>query len=164
MFTLPDLPYPYDALEPYIDRETMVIHHDKHHAAYVNNLNEALKSSSRLLGMEIGGLIKNINTVPGDIRTKARNNGGGHLNYSIFWQIMSPKGGGEPKGKLAGEVKKTFTEFKSFQEKFTQVAMGRFGSGWAWLVVGNKDLEIVDTSNQDSPISEGKFPILGLDV
>jgi len=164
MFSLPELPYNYDALEPYIDEATMRIHHDKHHGGYVNNLNDLLKEHKILITMDIVELIKSLEKVPEDIRNKVRNNGGGHANHSIFWRTMSPTGGGEPKGKLADEVSTYFGSFASFKEKFTNTAMARFGSGWAWLVVNKGELEVSDTPNQDSPIMEGKKPILGIDV
>ena len=164
MFSLPELPYNYDALEPYIDEATMRIHHDKHHGGYVNNLNDLLKEHKILITMDIVELIKSLEKVPEDIRNKVRNNGGGHANHSLFWRTMSPTGGGEPKGKLADEVSTYFGSFASFKEKFTNTAMARFGSGWAWLVVNKGELEVSDTPNQDSPIMEGKKPILGIDV
>lgn len=164
MFTLPDLPYPFDSLEPHIDAETMHIHHDKHHATYVNNLNEVLKDHKEFLQMDIFELIKNLHKVPEEIRTKVVNNGGGHANHSIFWTVMGPKGGGEPKGELAEAIKSAFGDFATFKEKFSAAGAGRFGSGWAWLVIGNGKLEILDTPNQESPLSAGKFPILTLDV
>ena len=164
MFSLPELPYNYDALEPYIDEATMRIHHDKHHGGYVNNLNDLLKEHKILITMDIVELIKSLEKVPEDIRNKVRNNGGGHANHSLFWRTMSPTGGGEPKGKLADEVSTYFGSFASFKEKFTNTAMARFGSGWAWLVVNKGELEVSDTPNQDSPVMEGKKPILGIDV
>ncbi len=164
MFVLPELPYPYEALEPHIDTETMHIHHDKHHATYVNNLNDVLKDHPNFLKMDILELIKNLHKVPQEIRTKVTNNAGGHANHSIFWTVMGPKGGGEPKGELAKAIKSTFGDFATFKEKFSAAAVGRFGSGWAWLVMTNKNLEIIDTANQDSPLSAGKFPLLTFDV
>ena len=164
MFTLPDLPYPEGALEPYIDEETMRIHHDKHHAAYVQSLNDALKDFPELAGKEPGQLIADIEAIPEAIRTKVRNQGGGHANHSLFWTIMSPSKSALKEGTLMEELKKTFGDLAAFQEKFSAAAMGRFGSGWAWLVKGEDGLEILDTSNQDSPISLGKDPILALDV
>lgn len=165
-FTLPGLPYPSDALEPYIDKMTMEIHHGKHHAAYVNNLNKALESAAKLVSVTIEELLaNNCAAVPESIRTAVHNNGGGHFNHMVFWQIMGPKAGGQPTGKLAEAIKSTFGGFDQFKEKFTAAAMGRFGSGWAWLV---KDppgkLDIYSTANQDSPVMEGKFPVLALDV
>ncbi|OGM26591.1 superoxide dismutase [Candidatus Woesebacteria bacterium RIFCSPHIGHO2_01_FULL_39_28] len=164
MFTLPDLPYKYDALEPYIDEMTMKIHHDKHHAAYVNNLNELLKDHPSLLKMDAINLVKNLDKVPEGIRTKIRNNGGGHANHSFFWQLMAPKADREPRGELSEAIKNTFSNLEGFKEKFTSVAMGRFGSGWAWLMINNGKLEIIDTSNQETPLMDGKPAILGLDV
>lgn len=164
MFTLPDLPYTYDALETAIDEQTMHIHHDKHHAAYVKNLNDALTGHDDLLAMDIDELIANLSKVPETIRTKVRNNGGGHANHSLFWKIMKPHRGGQPTGELASTLDDMFGNFKTFQEKFSQAAMGRFGSGWAWLVIDGGELTITDTPNQDSPLMDGKTPILGLDV
>lgn len=164
MFNLPDLPYPYEALEPHIDRETMTIHHDKHHAAYVQNLNEVLSGHEDLLKMDINELLTSLDKVPEEIRTKVRNNGGGHANHSFFWTIMTPNEGGEPKSELAEAIKSAFGDFPTFQEKFSAVGMGRFGSGWVWLVREGGNLAIVDTPNQDSPLSVHQTPILGLDV
>ena len=164
MFTLPDLPYPESALEPYIDEETMKIHHGKHHAAYVQNLNDALKDFPELSAKKTEELIADLEAIPEGIRTKVRNQGGGHANHSLFWTIMSPSKSALKEGVLMEELKKTFGDLAAFQEKFSAAAMGRFGSGWAWLVKGEDGLEILDTSNQDSPISLGKDPILALDV
>lgn len=172
MFTLPDLPYAYNALEPFIDERTMQIHHDKHHAAYVKNLNDALTGNETLLSMPAEDLIKDLNAVPEAIRTKVRNNAGGHVNHSLFWLIMAPsgKGGGAPSGELATAINSTFGDFTKFQEQFSAAGMGRFGSGWAWLIKENGKLVIVDTPNQDSPLMDltaqarGKTPILTLDV
>ncbi len=171
MYTLPNLKYDYSALEPYIDEETMRIHHGKHHAAYVNNLNEALAGLEDLLDKDIGEVIKNLDSVPENIRAKVRNNGGGHFNHSIFWEIMCPaKVSGKPSGKFEEAINSVFGNISTFQEKFTSHAMGRFGSGWAWLIVTDGKLSITDTPNQDSPISDslpagrqGK-PILLIDV
>lgn len=163
MFSLPKLPYSYAALEPHIDEETMRIHHDKHHAAYVENLNKALADKKDLIDMNIDELIKDLEKVPKDIRIKVRNNAGGHANHSLFWELMSFPSS-EPKGVLMENIKKTFGDFGAFQEKFSESALGRFGSGWAWLILENAELKIVDTPNQDSPLMEGKLPILGLDV
>lgn len=165
-FTLPALPYPTDALEPYIDRLTMEIHHGKHHNAYVTNLNKALESAPGLSGQAIEHLLANgCAAVPESIRTAVRNNGGGHANHSLFWQIMAPKAGGEPRGEVAQAIANTFGNFAGFKERFTAAAIGRFGSGWAWLTVdGAGKLEVYSTANQDSPLMEGKTPILGLDV
>lgn len=165
MFTLPDLSYAYNALEPYIDEETMHLHHDKHHAAYVNNLNGALKGHEDLLKMDINDLLKNLDKVPDVVRTKVRNNGGGHANHSLFWELMMPQKGREPEGKVAQAIKNSFGDFASFKDKFHQSALARFGSGWVWLIIADEDkLSIVDTPNQDTPVMEGKKPILALDV
>lgn len=163
-FELPELPYAYDALEPHIDKETMNIHHTKHHAGYVNKLNNALEGHADLQDKSLDALIADLNAVPEDIRTAVRRNGGGHSNHSLFWTIMSPNGGGEPTGELADAIKSKFGSYDEFKEKFAATAAGRFGSGWAWLVVNNGEIELMDTLNQDSPIMEGKTPILGLDV
>jgi Fe-Mn family superoxide dismutase len=165
-FSLPPLPYPYDALEPYIDKLTMEIHHTKHHAGYVNNLNKALESAPELANKSLEELLaNNCAIVPEKIRTAVRNHGGGHINHSLFWEIMGPKAGGEPRGKLAEAITHTFGSFEKFKEQFTEAALGRFGSGWAWLVLTpDKKLEVYSTANQDSPLMEGKIPILGLDV
>lgn len=163
MFSLPELPYDYRALEPYIDEATMRIHHDKHHGGYVNNLNEVLKEQKDLLSKEVVELMGSLEKVPEDIRNKVRNNGGGHANHCLFWLVMSPAGG-KVEGKLAEAIEAAFGSFSSFQEKFANAALGRFGSGWAWLVVNKGKLEVLDTPNQDSPIMEGKTPILCLDV
>lgn len=162
---LPPLPYAYDALEPHIDAATMKFHHDKHHAAYVNNLNAALDKHPELKNQTIETLLRDLNKIPADIRTTFRNNGGGHVNHTMFWQIMKPKGGGEPTGELAAAIKKDFGSFAEFQKQFNAAGGSRFGSGWVWLVraPGGK-LEITTTPNQDSPISEGKYPIMGNDV
>ncbi|KGP91975.1 superoxide dismutase [Pontibacillus chungwhensis BH030062] len=163
-FELPELPYAYDALEPHIDKETMNIHHTKHHAGYVNKLNNALEGHADLQDKSLDALITDLNAVPEDIRTAVRRNGGGHSNHSLFWTIMSPNGGGEPTGELAEAINSKFGSYDEFKEKFAATAAGRFGSGWAWLVVNNGEIELMDTLNQDSPIMEGKTPILGLDV
>lgn len=163
-YTLPDLPYAYDALAPTIDEETMHLHHDKHHAGYVTKTNAALENHPELAELSIEELMKKLDSVPEDIKTAVRNNGGGHANHSLFWEILSPNGGGEPTGDLADAIKETFGDFESFKEKFNATATGRFGSGWAWLVVSDGKLEVMDTLNQDSPYSVGKTPILGLDV
>ncbi|AQP97648.1 MULTISPECIES: superoxide dismutase SodA [unclassified Bacillus (in: firmicutes)] len=162
-YKLPELPYAYDALEPHIDKETMTIHHTKHHNTYVTNLNKAIEGSA-LAEKSVDELVADLNAVPEDIRTAVRNNGGGHANHSLFWTLLSPNGGGEPTGELAEEIKSTFGSFDQFKEKFAAAAAGRFGSGWAWLVVNNGKLEITSTPNQDSPLSEGETPVLGLDV
>ncbi|MGP4061696.1 superoxide dismutase [Halobacillus litoralis] len=164
-FELPELPYAYDALEPTIDKETMNIHHTKHHNGYVTKLNNALEGHADLQDKSLEELLSNnLSVVPEDIRTAVRRNGGGHANHSLFWTIMSPNGGGEPTGDLATQINDAFGSFDQFKEKFEETAKGRFGSGWAWLVVNNGNLEVIDTLNQDSPIMEGKTPIFGLDV
>jgi Fe-Mn family superoxide dismutase len=164
-FTLPPLPYAFDALEPYIDKMTMEIHHGKHHATYVTNLNKALESAPNLAGKTLEELLaNNLSLVPENIRTAVRNNGGGHLNHSMFWQIMAPQAGGQPSGHLAEALKSTFGSLTQFQEKFTAAALGRFGSGWAWLTAQSGKLDIYSTANQDSPVIEGKYPVMGLDV
>jgi superoxide dismutase, Fe-Mn family len=165
-FTLPPLPYASDALEPHIDKRTMEIHHDGHHGAYVSNLNKALGSAPALAGKSLEELLaNNCSIVPENIRTAVRNNGGGHANHSMFWQIMAAKAGGQPQGKIAEAIKSAFGSFDQFKEKFSAAAAGRFGSGWAWLVKGSSGgLEIISTANQDSPLMEGKFPVMGLDV
>ncbi len=158
------LPYAYDSLEPHIDEQTMRIHHDKHHQAYVNNLNTALEKHPELQDKSVEELLKNLNAIPEDIRTAVRNNGGGHANHSLFWLIMGPHGG-EPSGKLANAINATFGSFESFKEQFSNAAATRFGSGWAWLSVdASGKLVVTSTPNQDSPLSEGLTPILGLDV
>ncbi len=162
---LPKLPYSYDALEPHIDARTMEIHYTKHHQTYINNLNAALEKHPDLQSKSVEDLLKNLNAIPEDIRTAVRNNGGGHLNHTMFWPMMSPNGGGEPKGELAGVINSAFGNFANFKDQFSKAAAGRFGSGWAWLCVdkGGK-LTITSTPNQDNPISDGLKPILGLDV
>ncbi len=162
---LPPLPYDYNALEPHIDEMTMRIHHDKHHGAYVTNLNKALESAPDLQGKSIEDLLKNLSRVPENIRTAVNNNGGGHYNHTMFWQIMSPKGGGEPAGELAAAIQAAFGEFASFKEKLANAGMTRFGSGWAWLVLdpGSK-LAVISTANQDCPLMTGQMPIMGIDV
>ena len=161
---LPELPYSFDALEPHIDAKTMEIHHGKHHATYVNNLNAALEPHSELQKKSIAELLADLNKVPEGIRTAVRNNGGGHSNHSLFWKVMKKGGGGEPKGDLAQAIKSTFGSFAAFQEKFSGAAKTRFGSGWAWLYVSGGKLVVGSTPNQDSPLMEGGTPILGLDV
>ncbi|GAB4237710.1 MAG: superoxide dismutase [Acidobacteriota bacterium] len=165
-FTLPELPYAPGALEPYIDEQTMRIHHQNHHGAYVTNLNKALESAPQLAGKALEELLANhCGVVPEEIRTAVRNHGGGHINHTLFWQIMSPSGGGAPKGELADRIANAFGSFESFQEKFTAAALGRFGSGWAWLVrTKDGSLDVYSTANQDSPIMEENTPVLGLDV
>jgi Fe-Mn family superoxide dismutase len=162
--SVPPLPYDYNALEPHIDEQTMRIHHDKHHAAYVNNLNAALEKHPELANKSIDDLIKGINSVPEDIRTAVRNNGGGHINHTMFWEIMGPKKGGAPTGAIADAITSTFGDFEKFKTQLNDAGVKRFGSGWAWLLdVGGK-LAIESTANQDSPLMEGKKPILGVDV
>jgi Fe-Mn family superoxide dismutase len=161
---LPALPYAYDALEPHIDAQTMEIHHGRHHATYVNNLNAALEGHADLQSKSVEELISNLDALPESIRTAVRNNGGGHANHTLFWQILSPNGGGAPSGELADAINQTFGSFDNFKAEFTKAATTRFGSGWAWLVVDGGKLAITSTPNQDSPIMEGKTPILGLDV
>ncbi|MGF7532579.1 superoxide dismutase SodA [Bacillus mexicanus] len=163
-YKLPELPYAYDALEPHIDKETMTIHHTKHHNTYVTNLNKAVEGNTTLANKSVEELVADLDSVPENIRTAVRNNGGGHANHSLFWTLLSPNGGGEPTGALADEINSVFGSFDKFKEQFAAAAAGRFGSGWAWLVVNNGQLEITSTPNQDSPLSEGKTPILGLDV
>ena len=164
-FTLPPLPYPANALEPSIDAQTMEIHHGKHHAAYVNNLNAAIEKAPALQGKSLDDLLKNLNAVPESVRTAVRNNAGGHWNHSMFWQIMSPNAGGQPTGKLADAIKSAFGDFEKFKEQFNAAGGARFGSGWAWLLNDGGKLSIVSTPNQDNPIMDGKpAPILGLDV
>lgn len=164
-FELPNLPYAFDALEPHIDARTMEIHHGKHHAAYVNNLNKALEGHSDLQNKSLEDLLGSINSVPEDIRTAVRNNGGGHANHTLFWQIMGPNGGGQPGGELANAINSAFGSFDEFKSKFAAAAAGRFGSGWAWLIANpDGSVSITSLPNQDSPLMEGKTPILGLDV
>lgn len=162
--TLPALPYDASALEPHVDAQTMQIHYGKHHQAYVNNLNAALDKHAELHRKSLDDLLRDLARVPDDIRTAVRNNGGGHHNHSLFWTVMGPKGGGEASGKLADALAGAFGSFAKFKEQFTQAATTRFGSGWAWLAVNGGKLEVYSTPNQDSPIMEGKTPILGLDV
>lgn len=162
-FELPQLPYAYDALEPHIDKETMNIHHTKHHNTYVTNLNNAV-AGTEFENKTVEELVSNLDAVPENIRTAVRNNGGGHYNHSLFWQLLSPNGGGEPSGALLDAINAKFGSFSAFKDEFTKAATGRFGSGWAWLVVNNGELEISSTPNQDTPLSQGKTPILGLDV
>jgi len=161
---LPPLPYAFDALEPHIDAQTMQIHHDKHHAGYVNNLNKALDGHADLQGKSVEELLKGINQVPENIRTAVRNNGGGHANHTMFWAIMGPGAGGAPTGALGEAIASTFGGFDKFKELFNQAAATRFGSGWAWLVEAGGKLAVESTANQDSPIMDGKKPIMGLDV
>jgi Fe-Mn family superoxide dismutase len=161
---LPPLPYDFAALEPHIDTQTMQIHHGKHHQAYVNNLNAALAKHPELDTWPLEDLLKKINQVPEDIRTAVRNNAGGHHNHSLFWTWMGPKAGGEPTGAVGEAIKKTFGDFAKFKEQIAAAGTGRFGSGWAWLVWSGGKLEILSTANQDSPLMDGKTPVLGVDV
>jgi Fe-Mn family superoxide dismutase len=165
-FTLPPLPYRNDALEPHIDAKTMEIHHDKHHQAYVNNLNAALeKAGGEWPGKSLDDLLRNLNAVPEAVRTAVRNNGGGHWNHTMFWEIMAPNKGGEPSGRMGEAIKGSFGDFTKFKEQVAAAAAGRFGSGWAWLVdEGNGKLSITSTPNQDNPLMEGKKAIMGVDV
>jgi Fe-Mn family superoxide dismutase len=161
---LPPLPYDFAALEPHIDTQTMQIHHGKHHAAYVNNLNAALEKHPNLQGKSAEDLIRGLSTVPEDIRTAVRNNGGGHVNHAMFWQIMGPGKGGAPTGAIAEAITGAFGSFDAFKEQMNKAGVGRFGSGWAWLVESKGKLSIESTANQDNPMSDGKKPILGIDV
>ena len=162
---VPDLPYPFDALEPHIDAKTMEIHHDKHHAAYVKNLNDALEKHSDLQSKSIEELISDLDSVPQDIRTKVRNNGGGHLNHSLFWPSMSAEGGGEPEGALADAIRDAFGDLAKFKKELSAAGVGQFGSGWGWLTADRGgSLKIESTPNQDNPLSQGRTPLLGVDV
>ncbi|WJQ82643.1 superoxide dismutase [Brevibacillus brevis] len=161
---LPALPYAHNALEPHIDAQTMEIHHGRHHATYVNNLNAALEAHADLQGKSVEELISNLDALPESIRTAVRNNGGGHANHTLFWEIMSPNGGGAPTGELADAINAAFGSFDNFKAEFAKAATTRFGSGWAWLTAEGGKVAISSTPNQDSPIMEGKTPILGLDV
>ena len=163
-YQLPALPYAFDALEPHIDAKTMEIHHDKHHATYVNKLNEATASHPDLQAKPVEELLRGIDQVPEQIRGAVRNHGGGHANHSLFWQIMGPNGGGNPSGELADALQQAFGSFESFKEKLTNAAANQFGSGWGWLVVSGGKLDVIARPNQDSPLMEGKTPILGVDV
>jgi Fe-Mn family superoxide dismutase len=163
-FTLPPLPYAFDALEPSIDAKTMEIHHDKHHAAYVNNLNAALEKAPELQSKSLDDLLRNLDQVPESIRTAVRNNGGGDWNHTMFWEIMSPNGGGKPGGKLADAINSSFGSFETFQQQFNDAATKRFGSGWAWVINDGGKLSITSTPNQDNPMMDGKRAIMGVDV
>lgn len=163
-YELPELPYAYDALEPHIDKETMNIHHTKHHNTYITNVNAALEGHDDLASKSVEELIADLDAVPESIRTAVRNNGGGHANHSLFWQLLSPNGGGTPTGALAEAIDSKFGSFDEFKTKFENAGKTRFGSGWAWLIVANGELEVVSTPNQDSPLMEGNTPILGVDV
>lgn len=162
--TLPPLPYPNNALEPSIDALTMEIHHDRHHKAYVDNLNKALEGHADLQSKPIDQLLRGISSVPDKIRQAVINNGGGHANHTMFWEIMGPKAGGEPTGPLGDAIKQGFGDFASFKQKVKEAAVGRFGSGWAWLVQADDKLQVINTLNQDSPLMQGHYPILGIDV
>ena len=162
--TLPPLHYAHDALEPHIDKQTMEIHHGKHHQAYVTNLNAALEKHPELQSKSVEELIRNISSVPEDIRTAVRNNGGGHANHSMFWQIMGPKAGGAPTGAIADAIKASFGSFDALKEQLAKAGIGRFGSGWAWVIETGGKLTIESTPNQDSPLMEGKKPVFGIDV
>jgi Fe-Mn family superoxide dismutase len=164
MYQLPDLPYSFDALEPHNDARTMEIHHDKHHAGYVGKLNDALKGHDELASRSVEDLLRGIDQVPEDIRSAVRNNGGGHANHSLFWKVMSPDGGGTPDGELSQAIFDAFGDFRNFKQQLTEAATGRFGSGWGWLVVSGGKLEVLSSANQDSPLMDGKTPILGVDV
>jgi Fe-Mn family superoxide dismutase len=163
-FELPKLPYAVDALEPHIDAQTMTIHHDKHHQAYITNLNGALEKHPELSTKSLEALLGDLNALPEDVRTVIRNHGGGTWNHNMFWEIMAPKAGGAPKGELAGAIEKAFNSFDAFKAEFEKAANGRFGSGWAWLVRKSGGLTIVSTANQDNPLSEGAAPLMGIDV
>ena len=163
-YLLPPLPYPTNALEPHIDKQTMEIHHGKHHNAYVTNLNAALEKHPELQSKSVEDLLRSINTVPEDIRTAVRNNGGGHANHSMFWQIMGPKAGGQPTGAIAAAITSSFGSFEALKEQLGKAGVGRFGSGWAWVIDQGGKLVIESTANQDSPLMEGKKPVFGIDV
>jgi superoxide dismutase, Fe-Mn family len=164
-YELPPLPYDYSALEPYIDTQTMQLHHDKHHQAYVTNANNALQGHDQLAAMSVDDLLRNINQVPENIRTALRNNAGGHSNHSMFWTIMKPNGGGEPTGELASAIQQAFGSFDAFKSAFNDAGTKRFGSGWAWLVLDSSGkLQVISTANQDSPLMDGLYPVMGNDV
>ena len=163
-FELPPLPYDFGALEPHIDARTMEIHHTKHHQAYVNNLNAAIQKAPELADKSLDDLMRDVNSLPESVRTAVRNNGGGHWNHSLFWQLMGPGKGGEPRGAVADAIKQSFGDFSKFKEQFAAAAAGRFGSGWAWLVADGGKLSITSTPNQDNVLMDGKKAILGLDV
>lgn len=164
MHTLPDLPYDFTALEPHIDATTMELHHDKHHATYVDKLNKAIEGYEDLQEKTIEDLLRDIDSVPMDIEAAVRNNGGGHANHTLFWTIMSPNGGGKPEGELAKEIDQAFGSFDEFKTEFSNAALNQFGSGWAWLTMEQGELHVCSTPNQDSPLMKGNIPILGLDV
>ena len=163
-YSLPPLPYAYDALEPHIDQKTMEIHHTKHHQAYITNANKALEGHADLAAKPVDDLVRDLASVPESIRTAVRNNGGGHSNHTFFWQIMGPNCGGQPQGDVAAAINSTFGSFDNFKQQFTTAATGRFGSGWAWLSIDKGKLLVESTANQDTPLSEGRTPVLGLDV
>ena len=164
-FELPPLPYDYNALEPYIDTQTMQIHHDKHHQAYVTNLNNALQGQDQLASMSVDDLLRNINQVPDSIRTAVRNNAGGHSNHTMFWNIMKPNGGGQPTGDLASAIQQVFGSFDAFKAALNDAGAKRFGSGWTWLVLDSSGkLQVISTANQDSPLMDGLYPVMGNDV
>jgi superoxide dismutase, Fe-Mn family len=164
-FELPPLPYDYSALEPYIDTQTMQLHHDKHHATYVNNLNAALQNNSEFGSLPVEEVVRRINEIPESIRTAVRNNGGGHVNHTMFWQIMKPNGGGAPSGELASAIQQVFGSFDAFKTAFNDAGVKRFGSGWAWLVLDRSGkLQVTSSANQDSPFMEGLYPVMGNDV
>ena len=164
-YELPPLPYDYSALEPYIDTQTMQIHHDKHHQTYVTNVNNALQGQDQLAAMSVDDLLRNISQVPDSIRTAVQNSGGGHSNHSMFWNIMKPNGGGEPTGDLASAIQQAFGSFDAFKTAFNDAGTKRFGSGWAWLVLdSNGKLQVISTANQDSPLMSGLYPVMGNDV
>lgn len=163
-YTLPELPYAYDALEPFFDEETMHLHHDKHHQTYVNNLNAAIEKHPEFFDKTVGELVAYLDRLPEDIRTAVRNNGGGHLNHTMFWDWLAPNAGGTPTGDIAAAIDEAFGSFDNFKAEFKAAATGRFGSGWAWLVLDYGKLKVVSTANQDNPISDGQIPVLGLDV
>ncbi len=163
-FTTPDLPYSYDALEPHIDKQTMTIHHDKHHVTYTKKLNAALSGHDEMFAMTAEDILKDTSKIPEDIRQAVINNGGGHVNHSLFWQVMGPDGGGQPDGDLMHQIEKDFGSFEKFQAEFEEAAATQFGSGWAWLVKDGNKLMVEKTANQNTPLSEGKTPILALDV
>ena len=164
-FELPPLPYDYSALEPHIDTQTMQIHHDKHHQTYVTNLNNALQGQDQLASMSVDDLLRNISQVPDSIRTAVRNSGGGHSNHTMFWNIMKPNGGGEPTGDFANAIQQAFGSFDAFKAAFNDAGTKRFGSGWAWLVLDSSGkLQVISTANQDSPLMDGLYPVMGNDV
>ncbi len=164
-FELPPLPYDYNALEPHIDTQTMQIHHDKHHAAYVTNVNTALQGQGQFASLSVNDLLRRINEVPENIRTAVRNNAGGHSNHTMFWQLMKPNGGGEPTGELASAIQQAFGSFNDFKAAFNDAGVKRFGSGWAWLILDSSGkLQVISTANQDSPLMDGNHPIMGNDV